>query len=84
MLYVCYQIPRTRKLEGTNSASLLPPFAFTPLQASKKHDVLYILTKAGYAYLYDIPSGASTILARFAISTWRGAVLRFIGTNNSL
>jgi clathrin heavy chain len=26
-------------------------------QASKKHDVLYILTKAGYAYLYDIPSG---------------------------
>lgn len=27
------------------------------MQASKKHDVLYILTKMGYAYVYDIPSG---------------------------
>jgi clathrin heavy chain len=27
------------------------------MQASKKHDVVYILTKAGYAYVYDIPSG---------------------------
>jgi clathrin heavy chain len=28
------------------------------MQASKKHDVLYILTKAGFAYVYDVPTGA--------------------------
>jgi clathrin heavy chain len=27
------------------------------MQASKKHDVVYILTKMGYAYVFDIPSG---------------------------
>lgn len=27
------------------------------MQASKKHDVVYIMTKLGYAYVYDIPSG---------------------------
>jgi clathrin heavy chain len=31
-------------------------FAVT-MQASKKHDVVYILTKLGYAYVYDVPSG---------------------------
>lgn len=27
------------------------------MHASRKHDVLYILTKAGYAYIFDVPSG---------------------------
>lgn len=36
------------------------------MQASKKHDVLYILTKAGYAYLFDIPSGG--VIFRHKIS----------------
>jgi hypothetical protein len=27
------------------------------MQASKKHDVVYVLTKQGYAYVYDVPSG---------------------------
>ena len=36
------------------------------MQASKKHDVVYILTKMGYAYVFDIPSGG--VIFRMKVS----------------